>query len=39
MSRPDDNGQQPRETAAGTIMAGVFRLLRGMLRRGEPAQR
>jgi lysophospholipase L1-like esterase len=34
MSRPDDKGQQPSGTAAGTIMAGVFRLLRGMLRRG-----
>ena len=35
MSRPDDNRPQPRGTAAGTIMAGVFRLLRGMLRRGS----
>jgi lysophospholipase L1-like esterase len=34
MNRPDDKGQQPEETAAGTIMAGVFRLLRAMLRRG-----
>ena len=35
MSHPDDNRPQPRGTAAGTIMAGVFRLLRGMLRRGS----
>jgi lysophospholipase L1-like esterase len=34
MSRQDD-GQQPTETAAGTIMAGVFRLLRGALRSGD----
>jgi lysophospholipase L1-like esterase len=35
MSQADDNRQQPEGTAAGTIMAGVFRLLRGMLRRGS----
>jgi lysophospholipase L1-like esterase len=34
MSRQHD-GQQPSETAAGTIMAGVFRLLRGVLRSGD----
>jgi lysophospholipase L1-like esterase len=34
MSRQDD-GQQDSETAAGTIMAGVFRLLRGVLRSGD----
>ena len=34
MSRQGD-GQQPGETAAGTVMAGVFRLLRGILRGGD----
>jgi lysophospholipase L1-like esterase len=34
MSQPDDIGQRQKGTAAGTIMAGVFRLLRGTLRRG-----
>jgi lysophospholipase L1-like esterase len=33
--RRRDDGQQPSETAAGTIMAGVFSLLRGMLRSGD----
>ncbi len=33
MSQPS-NEQQPSETAAGTLMAGVFRLLRGVLRSG-----
>lgn len=34
MSRQDD-GQQASETAAGTVMAGVFRLLRAVLRRSD----
>lgn len=33
MTRPNENSQQPSGTAAGTIMAGVFRLLRRTLRR------
>jgi lysophospholipase L1-like esterase len=35
MGTPDTDGQQPDGVAAGTIMAGIFRLLRGLLRGGR----